>query len=48
MKLAVICGGRTYKEDALEYDQLKHIGRSVEKVTETLESRGWKCEPFYG
>jgi len=46
MKLAVICGGRTYKEDVFEDDQLKHIGRSVEKVTETLGSRGWKCEPF--
>ena len=44
MKLAFICGGRTYKKDSTEKNQLQFIDHSVEKVTEVLNSHRWKCE----
>ena len=44
MKLAVICGGRTYKKDPTEKIQLRFVNESVRRVKETLESQGWKTE----
>jgi hypothetical protein len=45
MKLAIICGGRSYKKSSTESKQLRYIDDSVNEVTKTLDHNGWICKP---